>query len=341
MPVTIKDVARKAGVSPSTVSRVLSKHPAISRETVARVYRIMDELGYQPNIMAKSLVSRSANTIALILPQPAEELFQFHFFHEVIRGIVANSNLNGFDLLLVPGWSEESKLNTLSRLIRSRRIDGVILMNSSLFDPLITFLSEQQFPAVIIGRTPDGSTLVSVDNDNVQAAYDATVHLIAGGHQRIGYVSGPPGLTVSYDRMEGYHKALTEARLPVRKDWIVEGDFLQETGYRAMSLLMSLPERPTALVVIDDLVALGVMRGITELGFQVPGDMCVVSFNNIALSELSSPSISSIDISTYQIGYTTSQSLIKLINGESLHQNRIIIPHRLVARESSMLLGKY
>lgn len=341
MSITIKDVAKKAGVSPSTVSRVISNHPRISHKTAARVKQIMEELGYHPNMMAKSLVSNTTNTLGIILPRPAEELFQNYFFHEALRGIVAHSNRAGYDLLMSAGSTEKEELNTVTRLVKGRRVDGVILLHSRAQDPMISLLHELDFPFVVIGRPIEYPDVLSVDNDNVQAAYDCTRHLIDQGHQRIGFVSGPPDLTMSRDRLEGYRKALSEANLPMRHDWIVEGEFLQESGYRAMSSIMNLPERPTALVVIDDVVTFGVIRGLTELGYRVPDDISLVSFNNIALSELSSPPISSIDIGTYQIGYMTSQTLIRLIQGERPHQPRVIIPHRLMVRESSTSIWKY
>jgi len=336
MSVTIKDVARRAGVSPSTVSRVISKHPRISKETIERVTRVMEELGYHPNSMAKGLVSKATHILGVILPRPAEELFQNYFFHEVLRGILAQTNRSGYDLLIASGSTESDELETVKRLVRGRRVDGIILLSSKTKDPLIQFLNEVRFPFVIIGRSPDFPDVPTVDNDNVQAAYDATRHLINQGHERIGFVSGPQDLTVSQDRLAGYRRAMLEAGLDISDDWIVEGEFLQETGYRAMSMLMNLPERPTALVVIDDIVAFGVLHGLNELGYSVPQDICLVGFNNISLSEHTSPPLTSVDIGTYQIGYMTAQTLIKTIAKEPMHQTRNIIPHRLIVRGSSV-----
>ncbi|HZG75312.1 MAG TPA: LacI family DNA-binding transcriptional regulator [Paenibacillus sp.] len=337
MTVTIKDVARRAGVSPSTVSRVISNHPRISEETSLRVRKVMEEIGYHPNMMAKSLVSRTTRTIAVILPRPADELFQNLFFSEVIRGIVTQSTRSGYDLLMATGTTEREELETVTRLVRGRRVDGILLLYSRANDPVVAMLKEADFPFAIIGRNEDYPDILTIDNDNVQASYDATRHLISQGHERIGFVSGPPNLIVSRDRLAGYSKAMREAGLPVRNDWIVEGEFLQESGYRAMSLLMGLPERPTALVVIDDVVTFGILRGLVELGYSVPKDLGLVSFNNIVFSELATPPISSIDIGIYQLGYTASQELIRSIQPEhAAHTVRHIIPHRLVVRESSL-----
>lgn len=335
--VTIKDIAKAAGVSPSTVSRVVSNHPRISKATTLKVKRIMEEMGYHPNMMAKSLVSKTTQTLAIMLPRPAEELFQDFFFGELLRGILTQSTRAGYDMLLTAATSPTDESETVSRLVFGRRVDGIILLSSRVNDPLIELLNKHNFPTVLIGRTDEGHpNILSVDNDNEQAAYDATQHLIIQGHERIGFVSGPPSLTVSYDRIRGYRKAMNDAGLPMRTEWIVEGELLQQSGYRAMSFMMSLPERPTGLVVIDDVVGFGVLRGLTELGYKVPDDLSLVSFNNIALSELATPPISSIDIGTYQLGYTASQMLIKLIQEDNVHQTRMIIPHRLIVRESSI-----
>ncbi|MDR9852327.1 LacI family DNA-binding transcriptional regulator [Paenibacillus sp. VCA1] len=338
MSVTIKDVAKKAGVSPSTVSRVLSNNTRISRETSQKVRDVMEELGYHPNIMAKSLVSRTTETICVILPKPAEELFLNLFFMELIRGIVTQANRSGYDVLISSGGSEQEEVDAVSRLLKGKRVDGAILLYSRKDDQVVEFLKKNQFPFVLIGRSEKYPDILSVDNDNVQAAYDATKHLISLGHERIGFVSGPPNHIVSRDRLKGYMNALEEAGLEMRRDWIVEGEFLQESGYRAMSFFMNLPERPTALVVMDDFVSLGVLRGLHELGYKVPEDLCIVSFNNLSIAELASPPVSSMDIGIYNLGYTASQALIQSIqhDGDKQLQKRHIIPHRLVIRESSV-----
>ncbi len=334
--ITIKDIAKLAGVSPSTVSRVVSGSPRISRETTAKVKRIMDELGYHPNEMAKSLVSKTSHALGIMLPRPAEELFHNDFFGELLRGIVTQSTRMGYDLLMTTVSGERDELSTISRLARGRRVDGLVLLGSRRDDPLIAYLSENKFPFVVIGRSETHPEALMVDNDNVQASYDATKHLIVQGHKRIGFVSGPPNLTLSHDRLKGYRNALAEARLESREEWIVEGEFLQESGFRSMSMFMSMRERPTALIAIDDNVAFGVLSGLAELGYRVPEDLSLIGFNNIPLAELAAPPLSSIDIGTYQLGYTAIASLIKLIQGERPHQNPILIPHKLVVRASSL-----
>ncbi|MCM3042760.1 LacI family transcriptional regulator [Paenibacillus motobuensis] len=339
MAVTIKDVAKKAGVSPSTVSRVLSNHPRISAETSRRVREIMEELGYHPNIMAKSLVSRTTNSICIMLPKSAEELFSNFFFMELIRGIVTQANRQGFDVLLSSGANEKDEVEGVARLLNGHRVDGVILLYSRTDDPVVDFLYQNNHKFVLIGRSEQYADILSVDTDNVQASYDATKHLVSLGHQRIGFVSGPPDLVVSQDRLQGYLQALSDAGLESKPEWIVEGEFLQESGYRAISFFMNLPDRPTAIVLVDDVISFGVLRGLHELNYKVPDDLCLVSFNNIPLAEMSTPPLSSVDIGIYNMGYTASQMLIQAIQhkgNDKVSTARYVIPHRLVVRESSI-----
>ncbi|URN95216.1 MAG: LacI family transcriptional regulator [Candidatus Pristimantibacillus lignocellulolyticus] len=334
--VTIKDIAKVAGVSPSTVSRVISNHSRISKATTAKVKRIMEEMGYHPNVMAKSLVSKTTRTLAIVLPRPAEELFQDFFFGELLRGILAHSTRAGYDMLLAAATSPADENDTIARLVLGGRVDGVILLSSRQNDPLVSILSKHDFPTVLIGRTDGHDNIITVDTDNVLASFDATTHLINQGHTKIGFILGVPNLTVSVDRLAGYHKAMEEAGLPVKPEWIVDAEFLQQSGFRAMSFVMDIADRPTALVVIDDVTALGVLRGLNELGYNVPNEISLVSFNNIAVSELASPAISSVDIGTYQLGYTSSHLLVRRIQENLNTGARNIIPHRLVVRESSI-----
>ncbi|WP_058301235.1 LacI family DNA-binding transcriptional regulator [Gorillibacterium timonense] len=341
MSATIKDVARLAGVSPSTVSRVLSKSSRISEETSKRVRTIMEDLGYTPNSLAKSLASRESNTICVVLPKPAEELFTNMFFPELIRGIVTQASRSGYDVLLTAEPTERKEIDTLSRLLEGKRADGAILLYSRKDDQVIEFLSSGSHPFVLIGKSESHPEILTVDNDNVKAANDAVMHLIAMGHTRIGFVSGPQNLVVSQDRLKGYLAALENTGYALRPEWIVEGDFLQESGYRAMSFFMDLQDRPSALVVSDDLMALGILRGLKEAQYSVPEDICLVSFNNIPPAALSHPPLTSVDIGIYQLGYAAAQTLVYRIRHAPDEKSlpfpaRQIIPHQLIVRESSL-----
>ncbi|WP_214630313.1 LacI family DNA-binding transcriptional regulator [Paenibacillus agaridevorans] len=336
MRVTIKDVANKAQVSPSTVSRVIAGNGRIGKDTIQRVRQVLDELGYHPHHAAQGLAKRTTCTLGIILPRTPDDVFSNFFFPELIRGISTRASRSGFDILMATGSLAQEERESLTRMVRGGRVDGVVLLSSRLEDPLIRLLEEEQFPYVLIGRNDYSASTLSVDTDNIRAAYELTQHLIAQGNQRIGFVAGPANMIVNRDRLEGYRKAMEEARYPVQDEWIIDGELLQQSGFRAISMLMELEDRPTALVVIDDGVCFGVLRGLGELGYHVPRDISLAAFNNIALSELSTPSLTSIDIGTYQLGYTAAHQLLLLLAGEEKAKSRFIIPHRLVVRESSL-----
>ncbi|SFJ14829.1 LacI family DNA-binding transcriptional regulator [Thermoflavimicrobium dichotomicum] len=336
--VTIKDVARLAGVSPSTVSRVISNHPKISPATKKKVREAMEALGYHPNIMAQSLVSKNTQTLGLVLPHSAEKIFVNPFFSEVLRGMLAYANIKQYDILMSSANNPKEEIEAVTRMVLGRRIDGIILMAPRQKDPIVEKLLEYQFPFVLLGRSMEHDHVLSVNNDNIKAAYDITNHLIKQGHKRIGFVSGPPDLVVSIDRLEGYKKALLEAGLPVHPDWIIGEDVLQGNAFHALTMIMNSPEPPTAFVVTDDVVAFGLIRELYAAGFHVPQDVSIVSFNNIVLSELSNPPITTVDIGIYHLGYLTVQHLIRKLSGEEIEKPQMIVPHRLIIRESSMKL---
>ncbi|MCM3748750.1 LacI family transcriptional regulator [Paenibacillus pasadenensis] len=335
MNITIIDVAKKAGVSPSTVSRVISGSTRISAATSQKVKAVMEELGYHPNLMAKNLVSRTTMTIGLLLPRNADEAFLDIFFSEVTRGILSKATRAGYDLLLKTGKSEQEELDAVNRLVKGRRVDGIILLQSRLDDNVIRFLQKEKFPFVLIGRDPELPDILTVDNDNVQSAYDVTKHLLDRGHSRIGYASGPLELVVSADRHEGYRQALSEAGIEPPPGWFVNAELLRADSTAAVRELMESPGRPTALVVMDDLLAFGILNSLSELGYSVPGDMAVFGFNDNPMSPLSSPPVSSVDIGVYDLGLEAAGLLLRSIKGEPIEQRRVIVPHRLIPRESS------
>ncbi|MRG28822.1 LacI family DNA-binding transcriptional regulator [Laceyella tengchongensis] len=337
--VTIKDVARLAGVSPSTVSRVISNHPRISKATAEKVRQAMETLGYHPNITAKKLVSKSTKTLGLVLPRSAEELFANPFFSEVLRGMLACANQKQYDLLMSSANNPKEEMETVTRMVLGRQVDGMILIKPRKADPVIEKLLALDFPFVVLGRSLEHPDVPAVNNDNIAAAFDATVHLINQGHRRIGFVSGPPELVVSGDRLAGYQKALSQAKLPLRDEWVIASDILPKNGFHAVSMVMNAPDRPTAFVVSDDVVAFGMIRELVGAGYQIPEDVSVVGFNNIVLSELSNPPMTTVDIGIYHLGYQTARHLIRILQGEKVPEPNVTVPHRLVIRQSVRFLS--
>jgi DNA-binding LacI/PurR family transcriptional regulator len=337
---TIKDVAIRAGVSPSTVSRVISNHPRISEKTKRQVRLAMEELGYHPNALARSLVKKSSEAIGVLIPSTTEEFFMNPFFPEVLRGISDVARREGFDLLLSTSDSGKEDVKSLQRMIHGKRVDGVLLLSSRMQDPLIRMLQDSPFPATLLGRPEDGFAISCVNNDNIDACYRATRHLIDLGHRRIGFLCGDEALLVTKDRLQGYQRALEEAGLEVDPKLIYSSQFMEQGGYVGMMRLLALPDRPTAIVASDDVLAFGAMRAAGELGYQIPEDIAVVGFNNVRLAEMSNPSLTSMDVHIYELGTAVAELLIEQMRKQDAQAKTVIVPSELVIRHSCGALNK-
>ncbi|KGA97360.1 LacI family transcription regulator [Alkalihalobacillus alcalophilus ATCC 27647 = CGMCC 1.3604] len=336
MSITIKDVAKRANVAPSTVSRVIADSPRISQQTKEKVREAMAELGYHPNYNARSLVNQSTKTLGVIIPSSAKIAFQNPFFPEVLRGITAKAYLEKYGLYLSTGQTDQEILEEVKQMVYSRRVDGIILLYSKVNDLVLPFLTEQNFPFVLIGR-PHGiedEAIYYVNNDNVRAAKTVTEYLLLLGHERIGFIGGNLDQVVTLDHKLGYQKALENANIPLRDEYIVYYDEVLEGGQEAVIEFMSLEERPTALVVADDLMALGVLRMLDEMEVSVPDEMSLVSFNNVMLSELSSPPLTTVDINIYELGFQGTDKLVHLINDANYEEKKTIIPYRFIKRQT-------
>jgi DNA-binding LacI/PurR family transcriptional regulator len=336
MNITIKEVAKLAGVSPSTVSRVISDSPRISDETKQTVREIMDELGYHPNAIARSLVNKATNTIGIVMPQSTERAFLNPFFPQALSGVSAAAHEQGYCILLSTGKSEKEQLESIQSIVMGGRVDGVIIMYSSVDNEVMDALEKLRTPIVVIGKPLKSKATLYVDNDNVEASFSVTEKLIKNGHKRIAFISGSFRLVVSLDRLDGYMNALKKYEIPFTKEYIVElSEFIKEGAYERTKQLLNLEERPTALVVTDDVMAFGAMDAIKESGLRIPKDIEVMSFNNVPSAELTSPSLTSVDIDAFALGYESSKLIIEKIRGEAT-RDRVIVPTNIIYRESSI-----
>jgi len=337
MSVTIKDVAKASGVSPSTVSRVIADNPRISPETKKKVRRIMKELGYHPNFNARSLVANSTNTIGIVMPRSTKDVFLHPFFPEVIRGISVAAHEKEHMILMSTGSTQEEQLAAISKMIHGKRVDGVILLSSNVNDPLISMLLEWNFPFVLIGSPDQYKEKVNyVDNNNIEAAKEATIHLLRYGHQKIAFIGGSKELVVTRNRLEGYKQALSQFNIPYNEEMTVFVEFRKEAGYSAIDQLFSAKHPPTSILVTDDLIAVGVLTALKEKGYHIPDDVSVVSFNNLTMAELSNPSLTSVDISIFTLGYQAASRLFTLIKDPEAQPQSIEVPTKLVIRKSSI-----
>jgi len=334
MNVTIKDVAKISGVSPSTVSRVISNNPRISDATKKIVREAMKKLGYHPNAIAQSLVNRSTSTIGIVMPQSTERAFLNPFFPQALSGISSAAHEKNYCLLLSTGSTEEEQLISIENIINGGRVDGIIIMYSSVNNVILEAIKELNTSIVIIGKPLEGADkILYVDNDNIEASRSVTNKLIKNGHKKIAYVSGPFEFVVSLDRLDGYRNALLENKVDFDRKLIGEGDFTQQGGYECMKKILQCEDRPTAVVVTDDIMAFGVIEAIKEVGLNIPKDIEIISFNNIPLAKFCSPALTSVDIDAYSLGFQASKLIIEQIKGTT-ESKRIIVPTSIVYRET-------
>ena len=334
MNVTIKDVAKISGVSPSTVSRVISNNPRISDATKKIVREAMKKLGYHPNAIAQSLVNRSTSTIGIVMPQSTERAFLNPFFPQALSGISSAAHEKNYCLLLSTGSTEEEQLISIENIINGGRVDGIIIMYSSVNNVILEAIKELNTPIVIIGKPLEGADeILYVDNDNIEASRSVTNKLIKNGHKKIAYISGPFEFVVSLDRLDGYRNSLLENKVDFDRQLIGEGDFTQQGGYECMKRILQHEDRPTAVVVTDDIMAFGVIEAVKEVGLNIPKDIEIISFNNIPLAKFCSPALTSVDIDAYSLGFQASKLIIEQIKGTT-ESKRIIVPTSIVYRET-------
>ena len=322
MSVTLKDVAALAGVSPSTASRVCKNHPSISRETKEKVRKAMEQLGYEVSAQSTGpeAVSR---TIGIILPPSPKESFENSFHLEVIRGISQFCNQHGYINTVITGQDEAEILLALTNIAKSRQIDGYIVTYSKQDDPIIDYLYSEGLLYVVIGKAHRfANQTVYVDNDNVLAGQEAAEYLLAKGHTNIAYLGSDGNLMFSADRRTGYQLALLNSGIAVDPKNIVELPFIPEE------------DRPTAILVSDDLFAVALERVCIEMGIRIPEDLSIISFNNSLFARITSPPLTSIDINSVQLGIEAASQVINHIENPNLLATKIIVPHKLVERNS-------
>ncbi len=314
MPVTIKDVARRAGVSPSTVSRVIAGSGVISRATRERVAAVLKEMRYHPNAVARSLIRREAGIVGLSISRPASDAFANAFFTEVIRGIGDEVGAAGLDLLLSMSATPQEEQEHCLRLLRSRRIDGVIVSTARVADDLLKTLDQEGFPAVVVGRPPAGTRMSWVNNDNVAAGRMATEHLVSLGHRHIGLISGAEELSFCRDRYRGYAMALSAAGLePEPVAHVVH--FTRQDGFDAARRLLRDRPRVSAVVAVDDTLATGALQAARALGRRVPEDLSLVGFNDDPFAASLDPPLTTVRIQVYDMGRQAARILLRLVAG--------------------------
>ncbi|MDT2460135.1 LacI family DNA-binding transcriptional regulator [Enterococcus avium] len=331
MTSTVKDVAKKANVSPSTVSRVINDHPSISAETKQRVRKIMDEMGYFPNVTARNLGKQRANSLGVILPPlNSRERLGNPFYLELLNAV--NETAADFQVTTAVASSDNSEtlLENVTRMHRQKQVDGFILAYSEKDDPIAEYLYQNKIPFTLIGRPPKREAdILYVDNDNQLLGKQATEHLIEKGHKNILFVSNVNQEVIFFERYFGYQEAMMLQSLPTNppltmlqpEDYTRFPEVIEETG-------------ATALVVIDDIFALRMIQLATLHGYKVPDDLSVISFNNSIFATLVHPYLTTIDIDISDLGRLGTQKLMEQIDQKQSTGVQLVVPHHLIQRET-------
>lgn len=339
MAVTVKDVAKHAGVSPSTVSRVCNNNPAISKETRDRVLQAIEELGYELSATQETPTARTIKNIGIVLPPSDREAYENSFYLKAIRGISQICNQRQVASTIVTGKDYEEILQSIRTLHRSNSVDGFIMLYSRKDDIVINYLCEQGLLYVVVGKPDElASQTICIDNDNLLAGREAADYLYNLGHRRIGYIGSINDFMYASDRRAGYQLSLMLHNLPVRQDYCVEMESVNATQSDDLNKMLSMADRPTAFVVSDDMLALALERCCVQMGLSIPNDVSIIAFNNSLYAQLASPQLTAVDINSYQLGQEAAAQIINHAENPNLSATKIVIPHRIVERDSCIRL---
>ena len=330
MNLTIAEIARMAGVSKATVSRVLNDKPDVLPKTRDRIRALMAQYDFQPNAYAKAVANRRSQTIGLVIAQDPDTVLANPYYAEIIRGVSQEARLNHYHLLLTYAAGGD-----YDEAVRQKRVDGLILISPAARDhALVDRLDALEMPFVATSRLPGRPDIRYVCNDDRDGARQAVSHLTALGHRIIGFINGSEVLASSEDRMTGYHDALAAAGLPPRPDLVCSCDTSIASGHAGMQTLLQREPGLTAVFVASDLMAVGAVRALEEAGRHVPADCSVVGFDDIPLAGFLHPPLTTVHQEIFAKGQTAARLLLDRLAGRDA-PDQLTLPCQLVVRQST------
>jgi LacI family transcriptional regulator len=332
---TIKDVAKELDLSITTVSRALDGYDDVADSTRELVVEAARRMGYTPNRAARELRRQQTDTIGYILPTE-EPQFADPFYSEFIAGLGDTAAANNFDLLVSaapPGGSAEQAM--YQRWTQSRKVDGLILNRTRLYDWRVGYLTERKAPFVSLERSQLPVEFIGVEIDTKQGMIELVAHLANQGHSRIAYIGGAPDLKIEYDRHQGYQLGLRGAQITPDPALVIRATLTPEGGYEAAGHLLALAHTPTAILCVNDLTAIGAMHAAHERGLEVGRDIAIAGFDGIADSAHTQPPLTTLDQPIYEIAGRLVNMLLALIKGEFLAERQVNIQPKLLIRAST------
>lgn len=332
MQVTLKELAMRANVHPSTISRVANNDPSlrIATATRLRIEGLLRETGYQPNGIARGLKMRQTKVVAVVIPDITNP-----FFGALFRGVEDAASPRGFNVILCNTDGLPDRQRSHLQSLQARRVDGVIVASSFLKDPSVRELRRQRGPYVLVNRFSDEGEDPFVGSDDLLGGQLATAHLIELGHTRIGHLAGKPTVSTGILRRRGFLAAHALAGLSADPKLIIEAGYTEESGSLAARRLLSLPDPPTAVFAVTDMVAIGLAGVARQLGFRIPEDLAIVGYNDIPLASRLSPGLTTMHVPIHEFGSVAVRLLLEQLESESVGR-RVRFTPDLIVRESTV-----
>lgn len=327
---TIKDVAKLAGVSTSTVSHVLNRTRFVSETTCKKVEDAVQALNYRPSSIARSLKVQRTRTLGMLVTASRNP-----FFAEVVHGVERRCYERGYTLFLCNTEGDVKRMETNLDALEEKRVDGLLLLCSEVNDDIIGLLeAERSVPIVVFDWGPESDNVDRIYDNSPAGGAMATRHLIDKGHTAIGCIAGPKGRRSAEERFGAWKRAMEEAGLPVREEWVFEGDYECEGGVRAIRAFSKLDDRPTALFVCNDMMAIGAMSEASRSGIRIPDDLSLVGYDDIYISGYTAPPLTTIHQPKGRIAAMAVDTLIDRLDDQRSKGRVITIEPRLVERDS-------
>ncbi|ARC93631.1 transcriptional repressor PurR [Vibrio coralliilyticus] len=332
---TMKDIARFAGVSTSTVSHVINKSRYVSEEISERVNKAAQELNYTPSALARSLKINRTKTIGMLVTTSTNP-----FFGEVVKGVERSCYQQGYNLILCNTEGDNERMRESINTLLQKRVDGLILMCSSLEGERIdVFEKYPDIPVVVMDWGPMLFTSDKIQDNSLRGGYIAAKHLIESGHKDIGCITGPLVKHQAQMRYEGYKRALIEADLEFNPNWIIESDFECEGGYDAFNKMHAKGPLPSSIFVCNDMMSMGVINAANEKGIRVPQDLSIIGYDDIQISKFMTPALTTIHQPKYRLGKAAVEALLKKLDGGETEPQVVQLEPTLIERKTVRALS--
>ncbi|GMQ58524.1 LacI family DNA-binding transcriptional regulator [Vallitalea sediminicola] len=330
MAVKIKDVAKKAGVSVTTVSRVLNDGKYVSDDLKEKVKKVIEELDYSPSYIARSLVLKRTNLLAVIVPNITSSINSI-----ILSKIEETASKNNYNIIVCNMAENLDKQYKYLNIFKEMRVDGIIITNEKINDETRNFLEGIDIPIVFASAKPSNQKHIAIVVNNYQASYEATEYLTSLGHKRIAFIGGDRrDITSGQERYNGYKKALIDNKIPIVEEYIQFGNYSLKDGYFLMEKFMKCDSLPTAVFAASDDMAVGAINCIKDNGLKVPDDISVVGFDGTAVVDIVRPKLTSMEQPIKEMGTMAVEMLMQKINKQQTLVNEIIVNHKLVIRDS-------